>query len=43
MFDVHEAAIVHVLQRVMDVIDPPALPSPPRPKVGFHPQNIKRG
>jgi len=36
--DVHEAAIVHVLQRVMDLIDPPALPpAPPRPRIGFAP------
>jgi hypothetical protein len=36
--DVHEAAIVHVLQRVMDLIDPPALPPPPpRPRIGFKP------
>jgi len=33
--DVHEAAIVHVLQRVMDLIDPPALP--PKPRIGFKP------
>ena len=36
--DVHEAAIVHVLQRVMDLIDPPALPPPPqKPRIGFTP------
>ena len=35
--DVHEAAIVTILQRVMDVIDPPALPSPPKPRIGFKP------
>lgn len=36
--DLHEAAIVHVLQRVMDVIDPPALPPPPpKPRIGFKP------
>jgi ORF6N domain len=35
--DSHEAAIVHVLQRVMDVIDPPALPPPPKPRIGFKP------
>ena len=27
--DVHEAVIVTILQRVMDIIDPPALPAPP--------------
>ena len=36
--DSHEAAIVHVLQRVMDLIDPPALPlPPPKPRIGFKP------
>ena len=28
--DVHEAVIVTILQRVMDIIDPPALPPQPR-------------
>ena len=27
--DVHDTVIITILQRVMDVIDPPALPSPP--------------
>src|SRR6266540_1337342 len=32
--DVHEAAIVTILQRVMDIIDLPALPpSPPKPRI----------
>jgi hypothetical protein len=36
--DVHEAAIVTILQRVMDVIDPPSLPpQPPKPRIGFRP------
>ncbi len=36
--DVHEAAIVTVLQRVMDIIDPPALPpAPSKPRIGFRP------
>jgi phage regulator Rha-like protein len=36
--DVHEAAIVTILQRVMDLIDPPALPPrPPKPRIGFKP------
>src|SRR5438105_8128760 len=35
--DVHEAAIVHVLQRVMDILDPPALPPPSKPRIGFAP------
>jgi hypothetical protein len=34
--DVHEAAIVTILQRVMEIIDPPALPEPPPKKdIGF--------
>ena len=33
--DVHEAVIVTILQRVMDVIDPPALPMPKKPRIGF--------
>ena len=35
--DVHEAVIVTILQRVMDVIDPPLAPQPPRPRIGFKP------
>jgi phage regulator Rha-like protein len=36
--DVHEAVIVTILQRVMDIIDPPALPPPPpKPRIGFIP------
>ena len=36
--DVHEAVIVTILQRVMDIIDPPALPpQPPKPRIGFQP------
>lgn len=36
--DVHEAAIVTILQRVMDIIDPPSLPpAPAKPKIGFRP------
>jgi hypothetical protein len=36
--DVHEAAIVTILQRVMDIIEPPALPpEPPKPRIGFNP------
>jgi hypothetical protein len=34
--DSHEAAIVSILQRLMDIIDPPALPEPPKRKIGFH-------
>ena len=34
--DVHEAAIVTVLQRVMDILDPPPPPPPPPPRrIGF--------
>jgi hypothetical protein len=34
--DVHESAIVSILQRFMDVIDPPSLPMPPsRKRIGF--------
>ena len=36
--DVHEAAIVTILQRVMDIIDPPNLPvEPQKPRIGFTP------
>ena len=35
--DVHEVAIVDVLQRVMAILDPPPLPpDPPRREIGFH-------
>ncbi len=33
--DVHEATIVTILQRVMDILDPPAVPQPPKPRIGF--------
>ena len=33
--DVHESAIVSILQRVMDMIDPPELPKTPRKPIGF--------
>ena len=33
--DVHEAVIVTILQRVMDIIDPPVAPEPPKPRIGF--------
>jgi hypothetical protein len=35
--DVHEAVIVTILQRVMDIIDPPAMPQAPKPRIGFTP------
>jgi hypothetical protein len=33
--DVHEVAIVGILQRVMNLIDPPEFPAPPRRQIGF--------
>jgi hypothetical protein len=33
--DVHESAIVSILQRMMDIIDPPELPGPTRKTIGF--------
>jgi len=33
--DKHEVAIVEVLRRVMDILDPPPLPAPPRRRIGF--------
>ena len=42
--DVHEAAIVTVLQRVMDILDPPPPPPPPPPKprrIGFRARDEK--
>jgi hypothetical protein len=33
--DVHESAIVSILQRMMDIIDPPYLPGPPHKTIGF--------
>ena len=35
--DGHEVAIVEVLRRVMEILDPPPLtPEPPRRRIGFH-------
>jgi hypothetical protein len=35
--DVHEVAIVEVLQRIMKILDPPPPPpEPPSPEIGFH-------
>ena len=35
--DVHEAAIVQVLQEVMQILNPPqSPPEPPRRRIGFH-------
>ena len=33
--DTHDAAIVDVLRRLMDIIDPPALPEPPKKRIGY--------
>src|SRR5438270_8980290 len=39
--DIHEAAIVEVLQRIMRILDPPpAPPEPPRPQIGFREDSI---
>jgi hypothetical protein len=35
--DVHEAVIVTILQRVMDIIEPPIMPESPKPHIGFSP------
>ena len=36
--DSHETAIVHVLQELMLILNPPlALPPPPKPRIGFTP------
>ena len=36
--DVHEAAIITILQRVLEIIDPPSEPpAPDKPKIGFKP------
>jgi hypothetical protein len=35
--NIHEAAIVDVLQRIMRILDPPpSTPGPPTPEIGFH-------
>ena len=34
--NVHEAAIVDVLQRIMKILDPPPQPLGPPPEMGFH-------
>jgi hypothetical protein len=35
--DLHEVAIVEVLQRIMKILDPPPPPpGPPAPEIGFH-------
>lgn len=39
--DVHETAIVEVLQRVMDILDPLPQPEPPKREMGFHVQEAR--
>src|SRR4029077_16334362 len=34
--DAHEAAIVQVLREVMQILNPPEAPEPPRRRIGFH-------
>jgi hypothetical protein len=33
--DGHEVAIIEVLQRVMDILDPPPEPETPKRRIGF--------
>ena len=41
--DVHEAAIVEVLRRIMFLLDPPPPPpDPPRRRIGFTPKSTRR-
>ena len=36
--DAHEVAIIHVLQEIMQILNPPpAPPAPPRRRIGFNP------
>jgi len=41
--DLHETAIVEVLQRIMDILDPPPEPEPKRRQIGFHAAGEKTG
>jgi hypothetical protein len=41
--DIHEGAIVDVLQRIMRILDPPPEPEPPRRQIGFHIKPENRG
>lgn len=34
--DGHETAIIEILRRMMDILDPPPLPEPPKREIGFH-------
>ena len=41
--DGHETAIVEILQRMMDILDPPpSPPEPPRPQIGFRVEPEKK-
>jgi len=40
--DEHDTAIVEVLRRMMDILDPPPLPEPPRRQIGFHTALVER-
>ena len=33
--DIHEWAIVHVLEQIMQLLNPPPLPEPPKKPIGF--------
>lgn len=39
--NVHEVAIVEILQRVMDILDPPPEPESPKRQIGFHAKDDK--
>ena len=39
--DIHETGIVEVLQRVMNILDPPPQPEPKRRQIGFHAADSK--
>ena len=51
--DVHESAIVNILERVLNILNPPRLPVPRRRRVGFRveegrpaygrPRRVRRG
>ena len=38
--DIHEGAIVEILQRVMGILDPPRLPEPKRREIGFRVEEV---
>ncbi len=40
--DGHEVAIVEVLRRIMDILDPPPLLEPPKREIGFHTGMVRR-